>query len=247
MRLRIDDIDHTRCRHDFTQGIYDDLEFMGIAYDGAVLMQSKRMEVYQDALLKLKKRGLIYPCLLTRREVDELLSAPHGEAAAHGGAAPHIEEVRNTDEIITQDEGRRRQEKGTNPAWRLRMDAISPLARGLTFTEDGEGVQDVRLDAIGDVVVARKDIATSYHLSVVLDDAASGVTHVTRGQDLRPSTPLHRLIYHLLDLPPPCWSHHPLITDEDGRRLAKRHQSQSIASLRKDGMNRHNIFELLDS
>jgi glutamyl-Q tRNA(Asp) synthetase len=230
MRLRIDDIDHTRCRPNFTQGIYDDLEFMGISYDGPVLVQSARMEIYNQALLELKKQEFIYPCFLTRREFDELLSAPH-----------------NTDQMLSEDEINHRTTRGEMPAWRLRMEEIRPRAQGLTLIKTGHDPEKVCLDAIGDVVIARKDIGTSYHLSVVLDDDASGVTHVTRGDDLKSSTPLHRLIYHLLDLSPPVWAHHPLITDSDGKRLAKRDHARSIASLRQSGMSSPDIMALISN
>lgn len=229
MRLRIDDIDHTRCRPAFTQAIYDDLNFMGIAYDGEVLVQSERIEIYSQTLLQLKERGLIYPCFLTRQELDGLLQAPH-----------------NTDTLISSEEATTRKAQGSMPAWRLRMEAIRPLINdSLTFIEDGNPPQKIDLDAIGDVVVARKDISASYHLSVVIDDAASGVTHVTRGQDLKDSTPLHRLLYELLDLPPPIWRHHALITDDEGMRLAKRDEATSIVSLRQAGLTPQDIARLV--
>ncbi|MCE2517923.1 MAG: tRNA glutamyl-Q(34) synthetase GluQRS [Alphaproteobacteria bacterium] len=237
MRLRIDDIDHTRCRPEFTQGIHDDLAFMGIDVDGVVMTQSSRMARYQDALAKLKTRGLVYPCFLTRRELDAVLSAPHGE-----GDEPH---AANTDRLITDDEIDARTARGELPAWRLRMEEIRPLAQDLTWTEDGQKPQLVDLDAMGDMVVARKDIGTSYHLSVVLDDDDAGVTHVTRGEDLKSSTPLHRLIGHLLGIAPPVWMHHRLITDQDGKRLAKRDDARSIASLRDAGMTRNQILNML--
>lgn len=267
MRLRIDDIDHTRCRQEFTRGIRDDLEFMGIAVDGEVVTQSSRMARYQSALDELKSHGLVYPCFLTRRELDALLSAPHGEDenakldAKQGvgqgvgqdtgqdvgqGGGDGMPPATNTDRLITAGEAEARTARGELPAWRLRMDKIRPLAGELFYTEDGDAPRPVDLDALGDVVVARKDIGTSYHLSVVLDDADAGVTHVTRGEDLKPATPLHRLIGHLLGIAPPVWVHHRLITDDNGKRLAKRDDARSILSLREAGLTRGEILDLLE-
>lgn len=236
MRLRIDDIDHTRCRDEFTQAIYDDLDFMGITFDGEVKFQSQRKAIYQAALDDLKSRGLIYPCFLTRRELDALLSAPHHDA----------QPPRNTDDLITHEDATMRADRGDQPAWRLRMEAIKPIAQGLSYTEDGEEPITVDLDAIGDDIMARRDIGTSYHLSVVLDDCDGGITHVTRGEDLKPSTPLHRLLYHLLDLAPPIWQHHSLITDRNGQRLAKRDDAIAISTLRAEGLKRDDILALLN-
>lgn len=238
MLLRIDDIDHTRCRDEFRRTITDDLSFMGIKTDGPVMVQSNRLDRYQTALEDLKDRGLVYPCFLTRRELDGLLSAPHGIQAPH-----------NTDQNLSGDEAEMREAMGDAPAWRLRMDAVRPLAEGLYYTEEKQGELPLKLDQLsdvdGDVVVARKDIGTSYHLSVVLDDADSGVTHVTRGNDLKDVTPLHRLLYHLLGLDVPIWCHHPLITDDTGKRLAKRDHARSIAQLRDSGMTAADIHQIL--
>ena len=238
MLLRIDDIDHTRCRDEFRDGITDDLAFMGIKTDGPVMVQSDRLDRYQTALEDLKDRELVYPCFLSRRELDSLLSAPHG-----------IQAPRNTDQNLSNDEAESRAAMGDAPAWRLRMDAVRPLAEGLYYTEEQQGALPLELDQLshisGDVVIARKDIGTSYHLSVVLDDADSGITHVTRGNDLKDVTPLHRLLYHLLGLDVPIWCHHPLITDDAGKRLAKRDHARSIAQLRKAGMTAAQIQQIL--
>ena len=238
MLLRIDDIDHTRCRDEFRDGITDDLAFMGIKTDGPVMVQSDRLDRYQTALEDLKDRELVYPCFLSRRELDSLLSAPHG-----------IQAPRNTDQNLSNDEAESRAAMGDAPAWRLRMDAVRPLAEGLYYTEEQQGALPLELDQLshigGDVVIARKDIGTSYHLSVVLDDADSGITHITRGNDLKDVTPLHRLLYHLLGLDVPIWCHHPLITDDAGKRLAKRDHARSIAQLRKAGMTAAQIQQIL--
>ena len=236
MRLRIEDIDHTRCRAEFYDGIIEDLAFMGIAYDGAVLVQSDRMAVYQARLDDMKEKGWIYPCHLTRRELDALLSAPHDQTATP---------IANTDQMMPADVTAERQSQGQAPAWRLRMEAIRPLIKGLDYQEQGQPPQQINPDHLGDEVIARKDIGTSYHLSVVIDDAETGVTHVTRVADLKEQTPLHRILQVLLDCPETIWAHHDLIADEDGKRLAKRAASVSIAQLRDHGLTRDQIKEKL--
>jgi glutamyl-Q tRNA(Asp) synthetase len=240
MRLRIDDIDFTRCRPEYTEMIYDDLDFMGIGFDGEVMVQSERQGRYKSALQGLADRGIVYPCYLTRRELNSLLSAPHGKDQI----------IRNTDALIAPEAQKIRQ--GTEaPAWRLRIDTVRDEVTALSYVECGEGSGGPRqipvdLSALGDVVIARKDIGTSYHLSVVLDDHDSGVTLVTRGDDLKPSTPLHRLLQHLLGLDETWWAHHPLITDDGGKRLAKRDSARSIRQLRKQGSSRNDILAAIE-
>ena len=235
MRLRIDDIDFTRCRSAFVDQIYDDLSFLDISFDGEVLVQSTRQDRYASALKYLEDQGYIYPCTLSRRELNELLSAPHGEQMI----------VRNTDRLATVSMD------NNNPAWRLRMDKISAVIRSLNYTEWGEGTgsreNNIDLDQLDDVVIARKDIGTSYHLSVVLDDHDSGVTVITRGKDLEPSTPIHRLLQELLGLNEMVWAHHNLITDENGKRLAKRDSAQSIKYFREQGLGREEILRMIKS
>ena len=233
MRLRIDDIDFTRCRSAFVDQIYDDLSFLDISFDGEVLVQSTRQDRYASALKYLEDRGYIYPCTLSRRELNELLSAPHGEQMI----------IRNTDKLATVSTDE------SNPAWRLRMDKINTVISSLSYIEWGEDASpkeiSVDLDQLDDVVIARKDIGTSYHLSVVLDDHDSGVTVVTRGKDLESSTQIHRLLQELLGLNQMVWAHHNLITDENGQRLAKRDSSKSIQLLRKQGYAREDILKMI--
>ncbi len=228
MLLRIEDIDHTRCRPPFYDLIFDDLDFLGIAYDGEVWRQSERLDIYQNYLDDLHNRGLVYPCYLSRRELDGLLSAPH-----------------NTDTALPPSSVAERIERGENPAWRLRMEAIIPLISGLTYSDHSGKRYEIAAESIGDVVIARKDIGTSYHLAAVIDDGLSGVTLVTRGADLLGSTPLHRILQHLLGFPEVVWDHHPLITDDAGNRLAKRAASQSIQQYRSKGLDRRTILSLL--
>jgi glutamyl-Q tRNA(Asp) synthetase len=241
MRLRIDDIDFTRCRPEYTEMIFDDLDFMGIGFDGAVIYQSERHDRYKSALRNLADSGMIYPCYLTRRELNDLLSAPHGEDQI----------IRNTD-VLIDTETRQARKDTEAPAWRLRVDAIRDRVSSLSYMECGDDFDDPRevpvdLSTLDDVVIARKDIGTSYHLSVVLDDHDSGVTLVTRGDDLKPSTPLHRLLQHLLGLDATWWAHHPLITDDAEKRLAKRDEARSIRQLREEGCSRSDILSMIGS
>ena len=236
MKLRIEDIDHTRCRDAFYDAIFEDLAFMGIRFDDDVLKQSDRMDIYRQHLETLKAKDLIYPCLLSRRELDQLLSAPHQDKTV----------ISNTDEILSAQEKKTRLDEGASPAWRLRMDVIRSQIPKINFTEFGAAAKEIDLNQIDDVVIARKDIGTSYHLSVVIDDAATGVTHVTRGDDLKDQTPIHRLLQCLLDLPETIWAHHPLITDHQGRRLAKRDDALSIKEMREKGMDKNDIEAALE-
>lgn len=232
MRLRIDDIDFTRCQDQFTDLIFDDLAFLGIHFDGEVMVQSKRQDRYQSALKYLEDQEFIYPCTLTRRALNELLSAPHGGNMI----------IRNTDKFKRGDEDI----SLNNTAWRLRMDNIIKSIPTLSYTEWGGGNSGqeipIDLERLDDVVVARKDIGTSYHLSVVLDDADSNVNVVTRGKDLEESTPIHRLLQTLLGLDETVWAHHALITDNDGKRLAKRDSAQSIQFFRQSGLTAEEII-----
>jgi len=228
--LRIEDIDAGRCDPAFEAGIHEDLEWLGLDWDGPVLRQSKRLDAYAEALARLKAEGLVYPCFCTRKdiraEVARMGSAPHGPL---GAVYP------GTCRGLSPAERARKERAGRAAA--LRLDVQAALARTgeLTWHDQVRGPQPVDLEGVGDVVLARKDIATSYHLAVTVDDAAQGVTLVTRGEDLLEATAVHRVLQGLLDLPVPEWHHHPLQTDEHGRRLAKRDAARSIAGLRAAG------------
>ncbi|MEL0134277.1 MAG: glutamate--tRNA ligase family protein, partial [Rhodobiaceae bacterium] len=162
--LRIDDIDHTRCRPEFTEAIYRDLEFLGLPWRGAPIFQSHRLDAYADALASLRARDLVYPCFLTRAELADILSAPQEAPVA-------------TDSAISASEAAHRSEQGVAPAWRLRTAAALDLVGDLTWRDLRGGVnRPVDMTAHGDVVLARRDIGTSYHLSVVVDDSLDGVT-----------------------------------------------------------------------
>ena len=229
--LRIDDIDHTRCLDRFVTGILDDLRWLGLAWRGPPVFQSHRLATYEDALRRLRALDLVYPCYLTRKELDAALSAPHDSPAPIA-----------TDGILPAAETERRASDGRAAAWRLRSAAALDQAGPISWFDARSGC-DVPVDmaAHGDLVIARRDIGTSYHLSVVVDDAIDGVTHVTRGEDLADSTHVHRLLQTLLGLPSPVYFHHALVTAKSGKRLAKRDKAASLASLRRAGQTVDNI------
>jgi glutamyl-Q tRNA(Asp) synthetase len=224
-RLRIEDLDPGRCRPEFVAGIFEDLEWLGLAIDGDPLIQSDRTPIYAEALERLKIAGLVYPCFCTRADIAQSLTAPHGDA---GGSYP------GTCRGLPDDPERR---ATTAHCWRL--DAGKALARtGLPRWTEGDGTYfESRREQIGDAILARKDAPSSYHLACVVDDAATGVTLVVRGEDLRPSTPTQRLLQLLLDLPEPAYLHHPLVTHDDGRRLAKRDLAPTLEAMRAGGID----------
>jgi glutamyl-Q tRNA(Asp) synthetase len=222
--LRIEDLDLTRSRREFVAGIEEDLRWLGIQWDGDPLVQSQRTEIYSDALERLRARGLVYPCFCTRADIAASLTAPHGDA---GSSYP------GTCRALPDDPERR---AITPHCWRLDCRKALAIA-GLPGWEEDDARFDASERHIGDAILARKDAPASYHLACVVDDAASGVTLVVRGADLRPSTPIQRLLQTLLGLPEPNYFHHPLITHEDGRRLAKRDVAPTLAAMREAGVD----------
>lgn len=222
-RLRIEDLDQTRCRPEFVEGIFEDLHWLGLEWDEPVLFQSRRVDAYAAALDRLRKDGLAYPCFCTRADIAQSVTAPHGDAAlSYPGTCSGL-----------PDDPERR---ATTPhSWRLNS-AEALVRLGLpTWREAGGEPFKAEANQIGDAILARKDAPAAYHLACVVDDAASGVTLVVRGADLRPSTPIQRLLQGLLELPEPTYLHHPLVTHEDGRRLAKRDQAPTLAAMRESG------------
>ena len=232
-RLRIEDLDPGRCRAEFVDGIFEDLRWLGLEWDGEVLVQSRRIHHYGEALDRLRDRGLVYACFCTRADIAASLTAPHGDA---GSAYP------GTCRGLPDDPQRR----ATTPhCWRLDSAKAIALAGLPGWTEqDGQSFQASASD-IGDAILARKDAPSSYHLACVVDDAASGVGLVVRGSDLRPSTPVQRLLQDLLGLPAPRYLHHPLVLHADGRRLAKRDLAPTLAAMRKAGANGRGLAEAL--
>lgn len=230
-RLRIEDIDLQRCRPEYAEALLDDLAWLGLRFDGEVMVQSSRMEIYRQALERLKSMGVLYPCFCTRKEIAERLAemprAPHGSACdAYPG----------TCRAMRQSEREERLAAGEAHAWRLDCRRVQEMTGSLEWLDLNAGVQVCEPSRLGDVILARKDFPVSYHLAVTMDDAEQGMTHVTRGMDLFESTNVHRVLQALLDLPVPVWKHHRLLCDENGKRLAKRDGARSLESLRSAGM-----------
>ena len=227
--LRIEDIDATRCRPEFEAAIYEDLAWLGLAWESPVRRQSEHLADYQAALERLAADGLLYRCFRTRREVAEAIaSAPHGPMEVFRG------------EPLPPEDEARRLAAGEPFALRLSLAAAAEKLGGfgsLDFLEEGEGRIRARPELAGDVVLARKDVGVAYHLAVVVDDALQGITHVIRGRDLFEATHVQRLLQALLALPTPTYRHHPLLTGPDGKRFAKRDRSETLRALRDGGMS----------
>ncbi len=228
--LRIEDIDLGRCRSDFEEAIHEDLGWLGLTWEEPVRRQSDHLDDYGDSLSRLEEAGLLYPCFCTRKEIRaELARAP---SAPHGPDGPVYP---GTCRGLDGEARAARIEAGAPYALRLDMSEALAKAGPLVWHDRGAGRQEAEPARFGDVVLARRDIATSYHLAVTLDDALQGVTLVTRGADLFAASHIHRLLQALLDLPVPDWHHHDLIHDETGKRLAKRHDALAIRALRAAG------------
>jgi glutamyl-Q tRNA(Asp) synthetase len=223
--LRIEDLDGTRSRPEFVSGIEEDLEWLGLGWDDQPLVQSRRSEIYSEVLEELKALGLVYPCFCTRSDIAAALSAPHGAAQAH---------YPGTCRGLPDDPERR----STTPhSWRLDSHkAIAQAGLPRWSEHDGRSFSAAACE-IDDEILARKDAPAAYHLACVVDDAASGVTFVVRGDDLRASTPVQRLLQMLLGYAEPSYLHHPLVVHEDGRRLAKRDLAPTLAAMREDGVD----------
>ncbi|MGO4706078.1 tRNA glutamyl-Q(34) synthetase GluQRS [Microvirga sp. 2MCAF38] len=236
--LRIEDIDITRCRPDFEQGIYDDLSWLGLRWEKPVRRQSEHFEDYRAAARRLRSMRLLYPCFCSRKTIMEAVAR---NEAASGNPWP-----RDPDGAplypglclsCSVDEAEKRIAAGEDHAWRLDMQAALASAPGpytyRRFDKQGrEELVEAHPERWGDAVIVRKETPTSYHLSVVMDDALQGVTHVVRGQDLEASTDLHVLLQRLLGLPTPLYHHHGLVQDSNGDKLAKSRGSESLAELR---------------
>lgn len=227
--LRIEDIDATRCRPQFEAGIYEDLAWLGLAWETPVRRQSEHLDDYHAALDRLGAEGLTYRCFRTRREVAEAMaSAPHGPMEVFRGGP------------LSADAEAGKLAAGEPFAWRLSLDAAARRLggfQGLTFIDETEGEVTARPELAGDIVLARKDVGVAYHLAVVVDDALQGITHVIRGRDLFEATHIQRLLQALLSLPTPAYRHHALLVGPDGKRFAKRDKSETLRSLRESGMS----------
>lgn len=248
--LRIEDIDQPRCKPEFEQAIFDDLHWLGLSWMTPVMRQSERMEVYDTTLDRLVEMGLCYPCCCTRKDISAALSAPQE------GQEPEF----GPDGLIYPGtcENRPMSGRTETDAVRLSMRKTIDFLGGASAVEElsysetgsGEAVQinlsaKALIDGCGDIVLARKDIGTSYHLAVVVDDAAQEITHVTRGRDVAPATQIHRLLQALLDFSVPVYHHHRLIRDEAGKRLAKRDDARAIRSYRHAGLTPAKVLALV--
>jgi glutamyl-Q tRNA(Asp) synthetase len=248
--LRIEDIDATRCRPEFEAAIYEDLAWLGLSWETPVRRQSEHFASYREAIERLSAQGLIYPSFESRTEIARLVADretagpwprdPDG-APLYPGTAKSLSAVQR----------RRLIDSGAPYALRLDVAAACARARNLTWTEHGEGPNGetatvaARPEAWGDVILARKETPTSYHLSVVIDDALQGVTEVVRGQDLFWSTSVHRLLQDLLGIPQPTYRHHPLILDATGQKLSKSTRSTGLRELRAGGATPADIRRLV--
>jgi len=242
--LRIEDIDRGRCRPEWEAAIYDDLAWLGLEWQTPVWRQSARQPTYTSALNHLISLGLCYPCQCSRADIRAALAAPQeGAPGPDGPCYPGTCRARPMAEA------------GPRDAIRLRLDRAFALLGGatLTFSETGPahtGLHTLHEEWLitncGDIVLSRRDMGTSYHLAVVVDDAAQGVNLVTRGEDLFEATQIHRLLQALLQLPTPTYYHHRLIRDATGKRLAKRDDARALARYRAEGASPADIRHLLD-
>ena len=236
--LRFEDIDTTRVRENFYQQIVEDLAYLGLAYPKPHLCQTSRSAAYLSSIEMLKAKKLIYPCFCTRKQIERELAhitnAPHGPEGAH---------YPGTCRDISESEINERLSSGEIPALRLHSQRAKEMFPDLTFHDSIHGTVKVDHTLLGDVILSRKDIGTSYHVAVVVDDAYQNITDVTRGEDLLHSTHIHRILQAALDLPEPQSHHHKLIVDENGNRLAKRHDSLSLRALREQGMTAEEILQ----
>ena len=238
--LRIEDIDATRCRPEYETAIHEDLAWLGIAWETPVRRQSEHFAAYRAALDKLSALGLVYPSFESRAEIAKLVAQREasGPWPCDPDGAPLYP---GTAKSFAADERARLVESGVPYALRLDMEAACRHAAGLAWREDGEGPGGeqgsvaVQPRAWGDVILARKETPTSYHLSVVVDDALQGVSEVVRGQDLFHATSVHRLLQGLLGLPAPAYRHHRLIRDEAGQKLSKSTRATALRDLRAGG------------
>lgn len=239
--LRIEDLDEGRSRPEYVSAIEEDLRWLGLDWARPVWRQSAREQAYGSALERLRQLGLIYPCFCTRSaiaaEVARSAQAPHGpEGLLYPGTCRTMSSSERQDRLLS----------GQSHALRLDMQAaLSLVGRQLRWEDRRAGVQIACPEWFGDVVLARKDALASYHLAVVVDDAAQGVSLVTRGEDLLAATHVHRLLQELLGLPVPHYEHHRLVCDGQGRRLAKRDSARSLEQLRSEGWSAQRVWAAL--
>jgi glutamyl-Q tRNA(Asp) synthetase len=232
MLLRIEDIDTTRGKPEFTEAILEDLHWLGLRWEEPVLHQSQRFPAYADAAGSLADQGLLYPCFCSRQDVADAATGTDPDGAPlYSGRCRHLTPPQIDGRLAV----------GAPVQYRLDTEAATARTGMLTHTVAGPTPLDrpqvryARPERWGDPVIVRKETPTSYHLAVVIDDAAQGVTHVTRGRDMEAATDIHVLLQFLLGLPSPTYNFHKLLLDDDGRKLAKSRGSKSLRDLRQDG------------
>lgn len=240
--LRVEDIDSRAQHAEYLALMHEDLAWLGLRFDGEVMVQTRRFEVYRAVLEQLRQQGLLYPCFCTRTEIKaqvaEMGRAPHATLGyLYPGTCRHL-----PPEVVEE-----KLAAGVPHTWRLDMQRVQDAIGCPTWHDMRRGTQRCEPTTYGDVVLARKDFPASYHLAVVVDDAAQGVTHVTRGADLFEATHIHRALQGVLGLPVPLYCHHALLRDNAGKRLAKRDGARSIASLRESGLTPQQVLESLQA
>ncbi|MBK18794.1 MAG: tRNA glutamyl-Q(34) synthetase GluQRS [Rhodospirillaceae bacterium] len=238
--LRIEDIDRTRCKPEFEDAILEDLSWLGIEWEEPVRRQSAHLDDYDKALDKLTELELIYPCFCTRgdikAEIERAGGAPHGpEGPVYPGTCRHL----------STSEREKKTLEGEPFALRIDSAKATDLTGTLNWFDQQSGQHAVELSAFGDVVLARKDIRTSYHLAVTVDDGLQGVTLITRGKDLADSTNIHRVLQSVLGYEMPTYHHHRILTDNTGKRFAKRDHSITLRALRKNGHSPEDIRRMV--
>ncbi|HEX2528060.1 MAG TPA: tRNA glutamyl-Q(34) synthetase GluQRS [Geminicoccus sp.] len=237
--VRIEDIDVGRCRPEFTDAIFEDLNWLGLRYERPVRRQSEHLRVYEQAIEWLDEEGLVYPCFCTRRqvkaEVEDAGRAPHGPS----GEPIYPGTCRNLDD----EERRRRIERGEPFAWRLDVGKCLERTGALSWFDCRAGEVAADPLSLGDIVLGRKDVRTSYHLAVTVDDALQGVTLVTRGEDLFHATHIHRLLQAVLGLKTPRYYHHNLLVDRNGQRMSKRNRAVTLRHFRDTGHRVEDLFK----
>lgn len=240
--LRIEDIDILRCREEFEETIYKDLAWLGLEWETPVRRQSQHMDDYSNALDRLNDMGLLYPCFCSRRDIRREIKAANS-APHHGPEGPHYPGIcRGMDSKRAEE----RIEAGEPFALRLDTEkALGGIDKPLVWCDTDGGEHTAHPEQFGDVVLARKDVMTSYHLAVTIDDNLQGVDLVIRGEDLLPATDVHRLLQELLDLNVPTYRHHHLLKGEDGKRFAKREKSITIRALREAGHTAEDIKQMV--
>lgn len=240
--LRIEDIDGTRCKAEFEQSIYEDMDWLGLPYLKPVRRQSDHFDDYQSVLKKLDDMGLIYPCFCTRKDIEDEIarspSAPHGvDGFLYPRTCVRLSTSEQHDKIAS----------GQHYALRLDVTKAKHMVGDIRWHDDVKGWQVATPELLGDVVLARKDTPASYHLCVTYDDALQNINLVTRGEDLFHATHIHCLLQNILGLPTPDYHHHALLTDKDGKKFSKRDKSLTIREIRNKGFSASQLKDIIHS